>query len=85
MLLRPRQIVISSMVVEHAFYPRFCALSIGVSEAQFVADGKTAYRHLGSSVSHPRLQSLHRLHAGKLWSLSAFSKTCQQVQQGVPE
>lgn len=73
------------MVVKHALYSRFRALSIGVSEAQYVADSTTAYRHLGSSVSHPRLQSLQRLHAGKLCSLSAFSKTCQQVQQGVPE
>jgi hypothetical protein len=65
-LLRPWQQVLTSMVIEHAVYPSFRALPVGVSEAHQRDNRTKADRHLGNKVSQPRRQSLHRLQAGKL-------------------
>jgi uncharacterized protein YbdZ (MbtH family) len=54
------------MVIEHAVYPSFRALPVGVSEAHQRDNRTKADRHLGNKVSQPRRQSLHRLQAGKL-------------------
>jgi hypothetical protein len=63
----PRQEVIASMIIEDAFHTGFGALTVeSVSQVRHQRRENNAYRHLGNSVSHPRRQSLQRLHAGRL-------------------
>lgn len=66
------------MVKKHALYSSFGTLAVDSSQTWRIALRDTkAYRHLGNSVSQPRRQSLHLLHAGRACGMSAPVEVAQ--------